>query len=56
MTFEGLINQFISAITSEDAAEMAAIMTHAQIAEFMGGALRMNNVIQLLRWQNASEE
>ena len=36
MTFEGLINQFISAITSEDAAEIATIMTHAQMAEFMG--------------------
>ena len=36
MTFEGLINQFVSAITSEDTAEMATIMSHAQMAEFMG--------------------
>ena len=35
MTFEGLLIQFISAITSEDAIEMAAIMSHAQVAEFM---------------------
>lgn len=36
MTFEGLLNQFISAITSEDTCEMATIMSHAQMAEFMG--------------------
>ena len=36
MTFEGLLNQFISAITSEDTSEMATIMSHAQMAEFMG--------------------
>ena len=36
MTFEGLLNQFASAITSEDTSEMATIMSHAQMAEFMG--------------------
>ena len=36
MTFEGLINQFVSAITSDDTAEISTIMTHAQMAEFMG--------------------
>ena len=36
MTFEGLLNQFASAITSEDTTEMVTIMSHAQMAEFMG--------------------
>ena len=36
MTFEGLINQFVSTITSDDTTEIATIMTHAQMAEFMG--------------------
>ena len=36
MTFEGLINQFISAVTSEDTTEMMDIMSYAQVAEFMG--------------------
>ena len=36
MTFEGLLNQFISAITSEDTSEMATTMSHAQMAAFMG--------------------
>ena len=36
MTFDGLLNQFVSAITSEDAAEIASIMSHAQMAEFIG--------------------
>ena len=35
MTFEGLIDQFVSAITSDDTAEIATIMSHAQMAEFM---------------------
>lgn len=36
MTFNGLVNQFISAITSEDTTEMVTIMSHAQMAAFMG--------------------
>ena len=36
MTFEGLLNQFISAITSEDTTEMVTIMSHAQMSAFMG--------------------
>ena len=36
MTFEGLLNQFASAITSDDTTEIVTIMTHAQMAEFMG--------------------
>ena len=35
-TFEGLLNQFASAITSDDTTEIATIMTRAQMAEFMG--------------------
>lgn len=36
MSFEGLLNQFASAITSEDTAEMTRIMLYAQMAAFMG--------------------
>ena len=36
MTFEGLLNQFISAITIEDTTEMVTIRSHAQMAVFMG--------------------
>ena len=36
MTFNGLLNQFASAITSEDTTEMVMIMSHAQMAAFMG--------------------
>ena len=36
MTFEGLLNQFASAITSEDTTEMVTIMSHAQMGAFMG--------------------
>ena len=36
MTFDGLLNQFASAITSDDTTEIATIMTHAQMGEFMG--------------------
>lgn len=36
MTFDGLVNQFISAITNEDMSEMLNIMSRAQMAAFMG--------------------
>lgn len=36
MIFEGLLNQFVNAINSEDITEMATIMSHAQMSEFMG--------------------
>lgn len=36
MTFEGLLNQFASAITREDTNAMATVMLYAQIAAFMG--------------------
>lgn len=36
MTFEGLVNQFITAVTLEDTSEMRTIMLHAQMATFMG--------------------
>ena len=36
MTFEGLLNQFASAITSEDTSAMTTAMLYAQIAAFMG--------------------
>lgn len=36
MAFEGLLNQFVSAITSDDTTEIATIMSHAQMGEFMG--------------------
>ena len=62
MTFEGLINQFVSAITSEDTAEIATIMTHAQMAEFMGfityeqcdAIVKIATTIFLQIWQNVS--
>ena len=62
MTFEGLINQLVSAITSEDTTEMATIMSHAQMAEFMGcityeqcdAIVKIATTIFLQIWQNAS--
>lgn len=35
-TFEGLLNQFIRAVINEDMSEMVTIMSHAQMASFMG--------------------